>query len=524
MGERTRRDAFAHARLSGGTLTAPRPLLRNTVIVTLFTLGAQVLALVSQFVFAALFGATVETDAFFAALVLPLYVYAVVMSSVGVMFVPTFVQFRTVDAGGARDVASGAINLSLLALGSSALLGILFADPLLAWSAPGLSAEAHVLARDLSVILWPSVIGLGLLALLTELWQVESRFAWSAAVPLVGAAVNLGLIVLLGAGIGMVGVAIAWTASVTLQAVLLLPVAFPLWKPSLSLGHPGIRTLLVAIVPLLAANLFIRAVTVVERYLGSLLPEGELSHVAYASRIVTTLGVFLSGGLAAVIFPRMAEEVASGDIAALRATASRGFRLLWLLAAPVLVLVFALAEPAVRLVFEHGAFTSADSVAVASLLRIYALALIGLALAPIAGRALFSLKAAGFLAVAGTADTVTYAGYTAVLTRGFGARGIAFGFAVHAFVALAAYVIYLRRVTHAAGYGVLRSFAATSAIATLAGLAAWIASRMTDEPLLALSLGGLVGLGTYVLGLALTRPPELATILRLLPSRPGRGA
>jgi putative peptidoglycan lipid II flippase len=524
MGERTRRRASAHVGLSGGDIAGPRPLLRNTVIVTLLTLAAQVGALLSQLIFAALFGATVETDAFFAALALPLYAYAVVMSSVGVLFVPTFVQYRRTGNDDASGVVSGAINLSLLVLAACAIGGIVFADALLAWSAPGLSPEAHALARDLAVILWPSILGLGLLALLTEIWQVESRFLWSGAVPLVGALANLLLIVFLGTRIGMEGVAYAWTASSILQGLLLLPVTFRYWRPSLSLDHPGIRAILVAIVPLLVANVFTRAVTVVERYLGSLLPEGELSHVAYASRVVMTIAVLLSGGLAAVIFPRMAEEVAGGDIAALRATASRGFRLLWLLVAPVLVLVMALAEPAVRLVFEHGAFTRGDSIAVASLLRVYALALLGLTLAPIAGRALFSLKASRFLAVAGIGDTVSYATYTTVLARGLGAIGIAVGFTLHALVALVAYAVYLRRATHASGAGVLRSLASTTVIAAVAGAAAWSASRTTDDPLLAISLGTLAGLGTYVAALFLMRPPELTTILRLLPSRAGRSA
>lgn len=522
MGERTRHRASSHARLSRITAIAPRPLLRNTVIVTFFTLAAQGAALVSQFVFAALFGATVETDAFFVALVLPLYVYAVVMGSVGVVFVPTFVQYRR--AGGGSDVASGVINLSVLVLGIAALAGIVLSDPLLSWTAPGLSPEAHDLARDLSVILWPSIIGLGLLALLTELWQVESRFLWSAAVPLIGAAANLALLVVLGARIGMEGVAFAWTASVTLQGLLLLPVIIGRWKPSLALGHPGIRAILVAIGPLLLAGIFTRALPIIERYLGSLLPEGELSHIAYASRIVTTLAVFLSGGLAAVILPRMAEEVAAGELAALRATISQGIRLLWIVVAPALGLVVALAEPAVRVLFERGAFSSADSAAVASLLRVYALALIGLTLAPIAGRALFSLKASPFLAMTGTADTLSYAAYTTMFARSWGAIGIAFGFVLHAFVALAAYVLYLRRATGASGSGVFRSLAATSVIAAVAGAAAWAASSSTDHAVMALSLGTLSGLLCYAAGLALTQPPELSTILRLLPSRSSRVA
>jgi putative peptidoglycan lipid II flippase len=267
----------------------------------------------------------------------------------------------------------------------------------------------------------------------------------------------------------------------------------------LGLGDAALRAFLVALAPLILANVFIRASTVVERYLASELPTGELSQVTYASRIVLTLAVLLSAGPAAVIFPRMARDTATGGTA-LRTTVSDGLQSLWNLVAPIVALLIALADPGVRLVFEHGAFTRADSEAVSSLLRLYSPSLVAAALGAITGRAIYALKATRVLAAVGTAEGVAYVLYTTVLAHTLGASGIALGFTLYYLGSLAWQLIFLRHALHASGRTFARSVAITGTVAIVAGLSAWLASRMVEEPVVAVLWGGLIGLGIYVLG------------------------
>jgi len=490
-------------------LVEPSPVRwasKDMVIVSGLTLAAQAGIAGSQFVFAAMFGASVVTDAFFAALSPPLYVTSVLIASLSVVFIPIYVERRAAlgDAGALR-LANAALNLVSIGLVGIALLGVALADTIIGWTAPGLSPAGRETARSLAVVLWPSVVGSGLVVLLTSIWQVTTRFRWPAAVPVIGAVANLVLMVLLGRAIGVAGAAVAWTISLLLQAILLAPVVAPKWRPSLGLNDPGVRAVFTALAPLALAAMFVRASTLLERYLGSELPAGQLSQLTYASRVVAVLGVLVSAGPAAVLFPRMAEDVSALDFAGLRTRASLGLRSLWLLVAPCVALLVALAEPAVRLVFEHGAFTRADSDAVAALARIYAPSLVAVALSAITGRAIYALKAVRFFAAMGAFEGLLYIVYTTVLARRFGAEGIALGFSIYFLGSVTWQLAYLRHALAAPGHRVGRSFIATSALAAVAGLMAWLASRTVEQPISALVLGGVIGLATYVGGVRAAR-------------------
>jgi len=482
---------------------------RDAALVSAATLASQLVALGAQVVFAVAFGASSESDAFFAALALPLYVSAVLISALPVVFVPIFIEQRSRDgAVTSSKVATATINLTALLLAGVALIGIGFARPLLALSAPGLSGRTLELGGELASILWPSIVGSGLAALLTARWQADGRFAWPSTVPLIGAAVNLLLLVTLTPQMGAVGAALAWTASLSLQAILLTPIAVRTWTPSLLIGHPAIIALIVSVAPLVLANVFIRASVVLERYLGSQLPPGDLSHLTYASRIVLAVGVFVAAGPGTVIFPRLAEDVALGDRSALAERVSAGLRSLWLVIAPVLALTIALADHGVRLVLEYGAFTRGDAEAVASIVRFYAPAIAGIGLSAVSAHALYALRATRLLAGAGAAEGIAYIIYTALLARAFGVTGIALGFSVYYLVSVAWHLLYVRRVTGTSGLRLAGSFAATGVIASIAGVCAWIgAVNWSETPLIASVFGGLVGLAAYGAGLMLIRGP-----------------
>ena len=476
------------------------------VLVSVLTLAAQAGVAISQFVFAAMFGASSETDAFFAAISPPLYVTTVLVASLSVVFLPIFIERRSAQgAGDAWVVANGATNALALLLVAIAFVGAVFADAIIGLTAPGLPSDARAVAAQLAVILWPSIVGSGLVVLLTSIWQIDSRFGWPAVVPVIGAGVNLALLVALRAPLGVASAAVAWTASLLLQAALLAPVIAPHWRPKLAVSHPGVRAVFVALAPLVAAAVFIRASTLVERYLASEFPSGQLSQLTYASRAVAALGVLVSAGPAAVLFPRMAQDVSALDFAGLRSRASLGIRSLWLLVAPCVALLIALAEPIVRTVFEHGAFTRADSQAVAALLRIYAPSVIAVGLAAVTGRAIYALKAVRFLALMGAIEGFLYIVYTTLLAHALGVGGIALGYTIYFLGSITWQLIYLRHVLGAGGTALARSFVGIAVLAAVAGIAAWLVTLAIDAAPAAVLAGGIVGCFVYALGLLAAR-------------------
>lgn len=496
------------ATTAAAALAPPRRLgpwaVRDVALVSGVTLLSQVLSFASQVVFAALFGASAESDAYFAALALPLYVSNVLISAVAVVFVGAFVEQRTRSGRDQGDlIASSTLNLAVLVLVGLAAVGSIFAGPLLQWSAPGLESHTHVLAAALALVLWPSVVASGLVAVLTVLWHVEGRFTRVAGIALLGAGVNLGLIAVLAPRFGVTAVAAAWTASLVLQAVLLVPVFARRWRPSIDVRNPAILGLIVTVAPLVAANVFIRASTVLDRFLASDLPEGTLSELTYASRIAAALGIMIASGPATVILPRLAEDVAARDTAALGERVSQGLRTLTLVVAPVVMLTMALSLPATRLLLERGAFSRESAASVALLVSIYAPTVLVTGLAAVTAQALYALRATRLIATVGAAEGVAYILYTFLLARWLGAPGIALGFTIYSMGSLTWQLVYLRRVAPSATLRLLPVTLLAGSLAVTAGLVSWAVSGWTDVPLISLLTGGIAGGGLYAGGLAL---------------------
>jgi putative peptidoglycan lipid II flippase len=476
-------------------------LLRSTLVVTVFTLAGQGVSFLVLVVAAALFGATTEMDAFLAAVTLPQYLTAVVLGALGAVFIPVFVQYRArLRDADAWRVASTVISLSCLALTAVALVGMLFAEPLLRLATPGLDVGVRRLAGAAAVAAWPMIVASGVFSLLSGIYQADGRFGPPAVAPLVGGTVNLGLLMVLVPRFGVVGLAASTTLGMTVQAVLLLPILRGPGRFRLRLEwrNPGVGEVFRLLVPLVLSGLVVRWTPVVERFLASGLEEGSIAILGYAFMLTTVLSRLLSTGISTVIFPLMAADAASPEAGALRRRMSLGLRTMFLAVAPVLTVGIALAPAVVTVLFRRGEFTASNVEALTPILRIYLLALIGMCLGTITGRGFYVLRDTRTLALFGVLEALAYAGYTAGLAALFGLPGIAWGYVVYFNVSLCWQVVVLRpRTGSLFDRKVMRSVTRTTGAAVLAGGVAWGTAGLVPHPAFQVILGGVAGLLTY---------------------------
>lgn len=485
----------------------------SVLVVSLLAFAGQVLLFITQVVVASVFGAGADMDAFLAANAVPQYVIAVLLGSLGFVFVPVFVDYlATGREDEAWQIASSVINLSVLVLSTLTVLGILFPDAILDLTAPGLPVATHRQAVQIAIIIWPSVLATGVVSLLIGIYQSQSRFGWPAAVPVIGAVVNLGLVIILANWLGIYGLAIATTLGLVLQVGLLLPLALKKGRYRLTLNwrHPAVWQVLRLLLPLVLASLVAKSTPLVDRFLASGMPEGSISHLGYAFRIFSVLIMLISTGIATVIFPRMAVNVTSADLSNLRRTISAGLRFMWLGIAPVMAIGIALALPMVAAVFQRGQFGAADAVAVAGLLQVYLLALASACMGNITARGFYVLKDTRTVAVMGSIESVAYVAYTALLARFLGATGVALGFVFLFNGSLLWQIIILRYKTgNVGGMTVMSSFTRTGLAALLGGATAWGVTQSTSNAWIQLVFGGILGLLVYGVGLWILQSPEI---------------
>jgi len=500
-------------------------LLRPTLVITLFTLLAQVVAFVTQVVIASAFGAGAAMDAFLAANTLPQYLLSVALNALGFVFIPVFLEYgKQGREDDAWRLASAVLTLCAVALGLLSLAGIVLAEPLLRVTTPGLASTSLQLASRIAMITWPTVVFTGVVSLLTAIYHAQGRFGWPAIVPVVGAVLNLALVAALAAGVGIVGVAVAALVSLVLQMVMLLPIALrePRFRPMLDWRDPGVREVLHLLLPLVVANVFVRSTPIVDRYLASDLAEGAISHLGYASRVVTIFSTLLAAGITTVVFPRMASDRARGDLAALRHTTSLGLRFMWLTVAPVMTIGLVLALPLVTVLFRRGEFTIGDAHAVGPLVQVYLLALVSMCLSNVAGRALYALKDTWTVGIVGIIEAIAYVLYTPLLAHRYGAVGIAVSFVIYFNTSLGWLLWLVRSKTgNVGGRGVMVSFLRTGLASVCGGAAAYMVTRGIPGAWRQLLVGASVGVLVYTVMLMAVGSVEIRAMWRdLVTGRP----
>jgi putative peptidoglycan lipid II flippase len=233
----------------------------------------------------------------------------------------------------------------------------------------------------------------------------------------------------------------------------------------------------------------------VERFFGSSLPPGTISHLNYAQK-VAQVPMVLALAITSVTFPALARAIAGGE----RGTALnrlwtdlRVISMLVLLASAYLV---ALAPAVIGTLFQHGRFTPADTAATAAIVRVYVLGLLGHALVGVLSRPFFSAdRPTWYPAGAMAAGLLLTAALAAVVVPVWGAPGIAganaAGISVTAVILLAGLRSRMS-IAAPAGTGVLIGRLAVPAVGAAA--VGWVVGRLLGglPPLAVAVLGGLV--------------------------------
>ncbi|MEU8621370.1 lipid II flippase MurJ [Streptomyces sp. NPDC048623] len=523
-----------HARRRTKWSPSGRFLLRAAAVTAALTAVGAVLGLVRDQILAGYFGAGAETDAFLVAWTVPEFASTLLIEdAMALILVPAFSRALARRAGTlfgdpVRTLVRATLPRLVLAVAAVAALLVLFAPLLVSTLAPGLPDPR--LAVDCTRLTATCVLSFALAGYCSAALRAHGSFLPPAAIYV---AYNVGIIgttlVLrepLGVRSAAAGVAVGGVLMVLVQAPSLLrelrsrpvPKAEP--KPVPANGDNRLLVLGM-IAPVVVFALTRQSQILVERFLASPLPPGAISHLNYAQK-VAQMPMILSLMLCTVSFPVVARALASGDAEGARRRVERD-----LLLAAVVVLVgastvIAAAPQIVGLLFQRGAFDAGDTAATATVMRVYALGLLGQTMVGALVRCYFSaVRPLWYPAAAMGAGLAATAVTGAAVAPLWGAAGIAganaFGITLTAVMLLLgahrqSVPVDVRRL----GEGLLR-LATAGAWATGAG---WLCSVAIDSPLLSLTVAALVVIGVFLLFVACAaKAPEIPPLPRT-PCRP----
>ncbi|MFF9491596.1 murein biosynthesis integral membrane protein MurJ [Streptomyces flaveolus] len=448
----------ARAATSAGTgpdqASASRKFLaRATLVTAALSIAGSLLGLVRDQSLARLFGAGSDTDAFLVAWTVPeLAATLLIEDGLALVLIPAFSLALARRARGAagdpvRALVAATLPRLCLALAAVAAL-VAGAAPLLVRAlAPGLPDPR--LAVDCTRLTAISLLAFGLAGYCSAALRAHRRFFAPAAIYV---AYNAGIIAAMFLLGGRWGVRAA-AAGVAAGGCLMVAVQLPsLWRQLTSrtpapqepgagadAGERPMRFALIAAVLLFA--LCRQSQVLVERFLASSLPAGAISHLNYAQK-VAQIPMTLSLMVCTVTFPVVARALADGDTERARSRVERDLVLASCVVLMGMCAVIACAPQMIELLFQRGAFTGADTVATAGVMRVYAVGLLGQTLVGALVRSYFSAGRPRWYPVGVMAAGIGVTSLIgAVTVRPWGVAGIAaanaFGITVTAALLLA---------------------------------------------------------------------------------------
>lgn len=484
-------------------------------VVALLTLGGNGLGLVRDLTLAALFGAGVATDAFLAAWSVPETVSPLLLEGLMALIGIPYLA-RAVAAGRAGEAVARTLAPVLAVLVVVAMIVALAAEPLVALTVPGIADPE--LAADCVRLAAPTVPLLGAAGYLSALLRAHDQVIRPAAVYL---AYNVGIISTMLVATPVWGIRAAAAGLSVGAATMCLIQLRPAWR---LIGRPRLQRTtvrqwapaLALAVPLTCYLLARQGQTFVERWFASDLEPGAISQLNYAQKVGQVPGT-VAVALALTSLALIARQAGAGRRAEAGDTVAAGLRTVLALVVPAAACLMVLAHPVVRVLFERGAFTAADSRDTASVLRVYVSGLPGQALVSVLVIAVAGLGLSRWLAPAAAgAGLVVTALVAAALGPALGVVGIAAADAAGIWVAA---LVLVAGVWRAFGPGrpggTLTGVSRTAAAGAVAGAVAFAVLQLPLDalPWLQLVLGAGSALAAGLLAAVLLRADDVIGLL-----------
>jgi putative peptidoglycan lipid II flippase len=470
-------------------------LARSAGVFGLATIASRLLGLVRDQVMAFYFGAGDANDAFRVASRIPNLVRDLFAEgAMSAAFIPTFTrQLALHGRERAWQLASSVINALVLVTGAIVIAGILFADPLVRLLASGFSEVPGKLELTiyLTRIVLPFLTLVAVAAALMGMLNSLGHFFVPALSP---AMFNVAIIVIsltlipIAPALGLQPITIVAIATLV-GGLGQLAIQWPplaregfRYRPVLHFKDEGLHRVLL----LMGPGTIGMAATQINVFVNTLLATGEgtgaVTWLEYAFRLMyLPIGLF-GVSIATAATPAISRMVAEQDLPRIRSTLANALGLMLFLNVPATVGLIILARPIVAVIFEHGQFTAADTLATAAALQLYAIGLVGYSIVRIISPTFYALQRSRVPVMVSAGSVVVNVALNLALVRVMGYRGLALGTAITAIVNASVQLLLLRReISGLEGSRIAASFARTLLAAAVMGTVTVIAGSTTGQ-------------------------------------------
>jgi putative peptidoglycan lipid II flippase len=372
-------------------------------------LMSRFMGLIRDKVISYLFGATGDSDLYFAAFVIPDFInYLLAGAYFSITLIPLLsVYFEKDEEDGWRFFSTVFTWITLL-ISAITAIALVFAPNLASIAAPGLSQEGLArLAFFLRIIL-PAQICFLLGSSFSAILFLRKQFLVPALTPLV-----YNFMIILGGILlrhrGMEGFCWGVLAG-AFVGNFCLPYLAARFGHGLelrfSIYHPGLKHFFVLALPLMLGQSVVVLDEQLVRVFGSLAGVGAISWLNYARRIMLVPVGVVAQAAGVASYPFLAELVAKKEFSEFHQSLNSALRGTLAFLVPLTIWMMVVSEPTIRLIFQQGHFGPADTTRTSHLLQIMLVVVSCWGFQQVLGRAYYARQDTLTPAIIGTATTL----------------------------------------------------------------------------------------------------------------------
>src|SRR5439155_13615884 len=347
-----------------------RRLATSTAVFGAATAISRVAGLVREIVAATLIGSGSVYSAFTVAFNLPNLIRAVVAdNAISAAFVPVFLELREQgEEEEAWQVAGMVVWTTAVVLGAVSALLMLLAPlfvPLLMIGSDNVSSDLVV---TLTRWLFPIVVLMGLTGVVTGILNSQRIFGVPAFAPVVWNVVIVAAMLVFARSGSLEHRATVYAIGILLATVVQFLIPLPLLRGSglglafrLGFGNPHVRRILTLMLPVSLGLGLINVNLTLDTLIATHHSGSAAGDLGYAFRLFMLPQGLFSVAVSTVLFPELARAAAGRDLADVSRIVARGTQAIVFLLLPAAAVSIALAEPLVRLLYQHGQFTAVDT-------------------------------------------------------------------------------------------------------------------------------------------------------------------
>lgn len=410
------------------------------------TLSSRVLGLFRDMAMAAFFSRTM-TDAWLVAFRIPnLFRRIFGEGALNVSFIPVFVQYRTLSLDPskpedarrladrqAKDLLSAIFTILLSVLTTFTILGIIFAEEIIAFLIPGEAYRAIEGKFDLTVrlarIMFVYINLVCLYAYFMGILNSIGKFGLAAFAPALWNASMLLFMMAPNGTFAEPGDELAW--GVVFGGVLQLAILVPaLMKkgllPRLQMHWKveGVKEVFQGMGPAVLGLGVLQIMVVVNTAFASHLPEGTNSWIFWADRVLELPLSLFAVSLGNALLPTLSSQWAQGQKEAMSETLGYYLRLILVVSIPAFFGMWMLSKPIVEVLFMRGQFSLKDLEGTASVLRIESLSVLSYSMIRVMSPAFYAIRNTRFPAICSAISLAVHVALAPALMDHWGVEGL----------------------------------------------------------------------------------------------------